>query len=199
MSDGPQHPAILASDAEREATVDRLRQSVVDGRLTLEEFSDRVGLAQVARTDRDLAMLGSDLPAAPAVAPADIARHRAFCSRIVRSGPWELPVRSSYRCLFGTIDLDLAQVRLPGPEVEIEIFNLFGTVTLIVPEGVRISLEGGGPFASQVIHSPEAPPVPGAPVLRIKASGPGGTLYVRNRRERPNRWSELLGTGDPNA
>ena len=200
MTDGQQHPAILASDAEREAAVDRLRRAVVDGRLTLEEFSDRVGLAQVARTDQDLAVLGSDLPAAPAaVAVADVARHRAFCSRIVRSGPWELPVRSSYRCVFGTIDLDLAQVRLPGPEVEIEIFNLFGTVTLIVPEGVRVSLEGGGPFASQVIHSPQVPPVQGAPVLRIKVSGPGGTLYVRNQRERPNRWAKLLGKGDPSA
>jgi uncharacterized protein DUF1707/cell wall-active antibiotic response 4TMS protein YvqF len=198
VTDGREHPVILASDAEREAAVDRLRRAAVDGRLTLEEFSDRVGLAQVARTDQDLAVLGSDLPAAPtAVALTDdVARHRAFCSRIVRSGPWELPLRSSYRCLFGTIDLDLAQVRLPGPEVEIEIFNLFGTVTLIVPEGVRVSVEGGGAFASQVIHSPQLPPVEGAPALRIKASGPGGTLYVRNQREQPNRWAKLLGKGD---
>jgi hypothetical protein len=200
VSDGARHPAILASDAEREATVDRLRQAVVDGRLTLEEFSDRVGSAQVARTDRDLARLGSDLPAARSLAPLpDTARHLALCSRIARSGPWEIPVRSSYRCLFGTIDLDLGQARLAGPEVEIEIFNLFGTVTLIVPEGVRVSVEGGGPFASQVIHSPQAPQIPGAPLLRIKTSGPGGTLHVRNQRERPNRWSKLLGKGDPPA
>lgn len=200
MTDGQRHPAILASDSEREATVDRLRQAVADGRLTLEEFSDRVGLAQVARTDQDLAVLGSDLPASPTtVALTEVARHRAFCSRIVRSGPWELPVRSAYRCVFGTIQLDLAQVRLPGPEVEMEIFNLFGTVTLIVPEGVRVSVQGGGAFASQVIQSPEAPPVEGAPMLRIKASGPGGTLYVRNQRERPNRWAKLLGKGDPSA
>ena len=45
-----------------------LRRAVVDGRLTLEEFSDRVGLAQVARTDQDLAVLGSDLPEAPTAA-----------------------------------------------------------------------------------------------------------------------------------
>jgi hypothetical protein len=200
VSDGPQHPAILASDAEREATVDRLRHAVVDGRLTLEEFSDRVGLAQIARTDQDLARLGSDLPAGRG-APAldDTARHRAFCSRLVRSGPWEIPPRSSYRCLFGTINLDLGQARLAGPEVEIEIFNLFGTVTLIVPDGVRVSVEGGGAFASQVIHPPEAPPVDGAPVLRIRTSGPGGTLYVRSQRPRPNRSAKLLGQGNPDA
>jgi hypothetical protein len=200
VSDGPQHPAILASDTERESTVALLRQAVVDGRLTLEEFSDRVGLAQVARTDQDLAVLGSDLPAAPTAAPLDdTVRHLALCSRLVRSGPWEIPARSSYRCLFGTIDLDLGQARLAGPETQVEIFNLFGTVTLIVPEGVRVSMEGGGAFASQVIQAPEAPPVEGAPVLRIKTRGPGGTLHVRNQRERPNRWMKLLGKGDPYA
>jgi uncharacterized protein DUF1707 len=198
VSDGPQHPAILASDTERESTIALLRQAVADGRLTLEEFSDRVGLAQAARTDQDLATLGSDLPAAPASAPLDdTVRHLALGSRLVRSGPWEIPARSFYRCLFGTIDLDLGQARLAGPEVEMEIFNLLGTVTLIVPEGVSVSVQGGGAFASQVIQAPEAPPVEGAPVLRIKARGPGGTLYVRNRREQPNRWHKLLGKGDP--
>jgi hypothetical protein len=200
VSDGPRHPAILASDAEREATVDRLRHAVVDGRLTLEEFSDRVGLAQIARTDQDLAQLGSDLPAGRGAAALDnTARHRAFCSRLVRSGPWEIPARSSYRCLFGTIVLDLGQARLVGGEVEIEIFNLFGTVTLIVPDGVRVSVEGGGAFASQVIQPPEAPPVDGAPVLRITTSGPGGTLYVRSQRGHPSRQAKLLGQGDPDA
>ncbi len=200
MSDGPRHPAILASDAEREATVETLRRAVVEGRLDLEEFSDRVGLAQVARTDHDLAVLASDLPAptAPAAVQEPV-RHLALCSRLARSGQWEIPARSAYRCLFGTIDLDLGQARLAGPETEIEIYNLFGTVTLIVPEGVRVSVEGGGPFASQVIHSPDAPPVEGAPLLRIRSRGPGGTLHVRNQRQRPNRWTKLLGMGDPSA
>jgi hypothetical protein len=48
-------------------------------------------------------------------------------------------------------------------------------------------------------QAPEAPPVEGAPVLRIKTRGPGGTLHVRNQRERPNRWMKLLGKGDPYA
>lgn len=138
MSDGPQHPATPASDTERESTIGLLRQAVVDGRLTLEEFSDRVGQAQVARTDQDLAVLGSDLPAAPAAAPLDdTVRHLALCSRLVRSGLWEIPARSSYRCLFATIG--------------------------------------------------------------IRAGGPDGTLYVRNQRERPNRWFKLLGKGDTYA
>ena len=61
------------------------------------------------------------------------------------------------------------------------MFNLFGTVTVIVPEGVEVSVDGGGMFASQVIDSPQVPPVRDAPKLLIHASGPGGTLYVRTK------------------
>lgn len=177
--DEPLHPAILASDAEREQSVALLSQAAVEGRLTLDEFSDRVGLAQSARTREDLATLARDLPAArvPAVAPEPV-RHRVLCSRLVRRGPWSLSERSSYRCLFGTIDLDLAEVRLGGPEIELDVYNLFGTVTVHVPEGVDVSVEGGGAFASQVVDAPRSLPAAGAPRLRINIGGPGGTLYV---------------------
>ena len=183
----PQPPAILAGDAEREQSTQLLSRAVVEGRLTLEEFSDRVERAQAARTRDELATLTRDLPAAPP-APAtstELAppqqRHVAFCSRLVRSGPWELAARSEFRSIFGTITLDLSQARLAGVEVDLEIFNLFGTVTVIVPESVDVSVTGGGMFASQVIQPHTAPPVPGAPKLRINARGPGGTLYVRTK------------------
>jgi hypothetical protein len=57
------------------------------------------------------------------------AKRRAFCSKLVRRGSWEIPERSSWRSLFGTIGLDLRAARLAGPAVELDIFNLFGTVT----------------------------------------------------------------------
>src|ERR1700729_96875 len=182
-----QPPAILAGDAEREHSTQLLSQAVVEGRLTLEEFSDRVERAQAARTREELTTLTQDLPAAPSatttsteIVPAQ-QRHVAFCSRLVRSGPWELAAVSEFRSIFGTITLDLSQARLAGPEGELQIFNLFGTVTIIVPESVDVSVSGGGMFASQVIQPHTARPVPGAPKLRINARGPGGTLYVRTK------------------
>jgi hypothetical protein len=178
---------LLASDAERDHGVELLRAAVVDGRLTLEEFTDRVELAQAARTDLELAALLRDLPMTPPSDGSDAAvqahgeRHRAFCSRISRSGPWSLPARGSYSSIFGTIDLDLRQARLSADVTEIDIFNLFGTVSVIVPEGVEVSVDGGGLFASQVIDTPQVPPVSAAPKLRVHLSGPGGTLYVRTK------------------
>jgi hypothetical protein len=178
---------MLASDAERDRSVELLRTAVGEGRLTLEEFTERVERAQSARTDVELAALSRDLPAARSGAAAGVEvqpageRHRALCSRISRSGPWSLPARSAYSSIFGTIDLDLRQARLSADDTELEVFNLFGTVTVIVPEGVEVSVDGGGMFASQVIESPQTAPVRDAPTLRIHVSGPGGTLHVRNR------------------
>ncbi len=176
---------LLASDAERERSIARLREAVGEGRLTLEEFIERVGLAHAARTDQALARLAHDLPDDP-VAPAPSApasqEHRAFCSHLVRSGPWSLPSRSSWRSIFGTIDLDLRQARLAGPETVLDLYNLFGTVRVIVPEGIEVVVRGGGLFASQKIQLPERLPVAGGPRLMIETRGPGGTLYVRTRQ-----------------
>src|SRR6202042_1856646 len=126
--------------------------------------------------DLELAALSRDLPTSPAsrdTTPAPPGeRQRAFGSRISRSGPWPLPARASYSSIFGTINLDLRQARLSADVTELDVFNLFGTVTVIVPEGVEVSVDGGGLFASQVIDTPQVPPVHDAPKLRIHASGP---------------------------
>ena len=186
MNDDPEPPAILAGDHDRDTSIEQLSDAVAEGRLTLEEFSDRVELAHAARTQNELARLTGDLPAVrPAAPPAAAAvSRRAVFSQLVRRGPWELEQRSSCRCIFGTVVLDLTQVRLSGAETELDIFNLFGTVTVIVPEEVQITVTGGGAFASQVIDPPGRPAAPGAPRLRIHARGPGGTLYVRAPSER---------------
>jgi hypothetical protein len=61
--------AMRASDRDREQVVDRLRSAMEDGRLTTDEYVDRVGLAYQARTYAELAPLDADLPRAlPALA-----------------------------------------------------------------------------------------------------------------------------------
>jgi hypothetical protein len=132
-------------------------------------------------------LLTGDLPAlAPekGVVPAHD-RHLAFCSRLARRGPWELSARTSFRCIFGTVVLDLSQARLSGAETDLEIYNLFGMVSVIVPDGVLVSVSGGGLFASQVLDLPSDSSITSAPRLRITSRGPGGTLYVRNPGEPP--------------
>jgi len=59
-----------ASDRDRQQVVDRLRGGLEDGRLSIDEFTERTGLAFHAVTYGDLAPLCADLPASsPVVVP----------------------------------------------------------------------------------------------------------------------------------
>ncbi len=58
-------PDLRIGDAERDATAQRLREHYALGRLTLEEFNERLSAALAAKTERDLSQLTRDLPAAP--------------------------------------------------------------------------------------------------------------------------------------
>jgi Domain of unknown function (DUF1707) len=53
---------LRASDAEREETVAALRRHVADGRISVEEFSDRSAAAYGARTLGELTTITADLP-----------------------------------------------------------------------------------------------------------------------------------------
>ena len=57
-----QRASLRASDADREQFVEALRQHHAEGRLTLEELTERTGRAYAARTLGDLDALGGDLP-----------------------------------------------------------------------------------------------------------------------------------------
>jgi hypothetical protein len=70
-------PDLRVSQAERDEMVRVLAAHFADGRLTVEEYEERVEAALVARTGRDLEPLLADLPATdPAPAPAQTRRRR---------------------------------------------------------------------------------------------------------------------------
>lgn len=54
-----------ASDAERERAVDVLKAAFTEGRLTQDEYADRVGQVHGSKTYGDLAVLTHDLPIGP--------------------------------------------------------------------------------------------------------------------------------------
>ncbi len=64
------NPNLRASDADRDATADRLREHHTDGRLDQDEFQERLDRCFAAKTVGELAQLTRDLPDDPA-------RHRA--------------------------------------------------------------------------------------------------------------------------
>jgi hypothetical protein len=79
-----------ASDADRQEVVERLRVALDEGRLKMDEYLERMGLASEAITYGDLAPLYADLPesgslarrepVAPVPAPPAVARRRGFAA-----------------------------------------------------------------------------------------------------------------------
>jgi Domain of unknown function (DUF1707)/Cell wall-active antibiotics response 4TMS YvqF len=167
---------VRAGDADRDRTIALLRDAAVAGRLTLDEFAGRVERAELASTQGELEPLTADLPATgSAQAPL---HHRAIGSRLVRRGRWELAARSTVLSIGATVVLDLGQATLHSAETELRVRNWFGTVTLLVPRGVHVEVDGGGAFGTREIDLPDTGPVANAPRLRVRTSGPGGTLRV---------------------
>src|SRR5690348_9811638 len=65
---------LRCSDADRERVADLLRDAYAEGRLTVEEHSERIEAAYAAKTFGDLVPLTRDLPAATEGAPLSMVK-----------------------------------------------------------------------------------------------------------------------------
>src|SRR5215469_5524898 len=79
-------PSLRIGDAEREAVAAELREHFAHGRLTLEEFNQRIDAAFAAKTQADLSRITRDLPhVRSGGAPLPSARTRS--GPMLASGP----------------------------------------------------------------------------------------------------------------
>ena len=171
-------PELRASDADRDRTIADLREHTAVGRLTLEEFSERVNRAVGAKTLSELEEIRGDLPSA---VPATRARRRAkwftgvIFGRTQRTGRWRLPRRGTALVVFSDLDLDLRQVELSGEVASVTAFVLFGNVDLYVPETVEVDLGGLAVFGHRREWGRDLPPSPATPLLRVRVLSLFGT------------------------
>jgi hypothetical protein len=185
---------ILASDTERDVALELLRAASVDGRLTLEDLAERAEMVHVARTRNDLAEATDGLEHTLAAPSGELEHQRALLSSLTREGRWRLTPRCRFSAILGSITLDLREAVLPGPEFEVEVRSVMGSVVVLVPEGVQVELIGGGAFSSQNLRVHGTPP-DGAPVIRIRHRGVMGSLEVRSRPRLVEQIKEPLAKG----
>jgi hypothetical protein len=198
-------PPILASDAEREQTSELLRQASVDGRLTLDEFSQRVERALAARTRSELSAVTRDLPAVP---PAEVVAARrppvrwsvAIMGAVERKGFWRVDERSVAIAVMGGCKLDLRGAAISAPVTTIHAYALMAGIEVTVPYGVEVELEGVAIMGSKELKLTGPSPAPGAPVVRINAIALMAGVVVRDRPRLGDRTRQAIEDrpgGDP--
>jgi len=136
------------SDDDREQAVVALREHLLAGRLTLEEFSERVEAALRARVGTELARLKEDLPDVFVAAPGSRrkpARYTAaLFGHVVRRGRLRLRRDTVAASGFGDLDFDLRNVTVDHWQSTVTVLAAFGNVDVYVPEGVNVDVSGIG-------------------------------------------------------
>jgi hypothetical protein len=129
---------VRASDAEREAAVERLRVATTEGRLTLTELTERTEAAYTATTRGELVRITADLPAAAATAapvPATPGADREWVIAIIgdtkRQGRWRVERPLAALAVMGDVVLDLRGAEVPQGQVAIDATAVMGDVKVI--------------------------------------------------------------------
>ncbi len=188
------------ADADRDRTVAQLREHVVEGRLTLDEFSERVGSAFEARTRADLLAVMADLPEAPV--PGDrLPEPRSTTTRKERrwhvavmsghstKGRWRVSGKTNAVAVMGGCDMDLRRAEIEGPEIEITAVAFWGGVDIIVPEGFDVELRGFSFMGGRNLRLRDVPIIPGSPRIVVRGFAVMGGIDVKSR---PNRSGKQL-------
>lgn len=196
---------VRASDADRDRAVEALAAASAEGRLSLEEYSERSEAALIASTLGDLASLTADLPAvglppAPhgdaAVVPEEIT---AVLGNESRKGPWVVPPHLAVRSVLGDCHLEMQHAVIGQHVTTIDATVRFGTVTIFVPDGINVRMTGRavlGAKSSDLGGEPQ----PGAPVIVVRCDVLCGAVTVRRpdwlMRRRARRAGAASGSGN---
>lgn len=214
-------PDVRIADADRDRVVDFLRFHCAEGRLTLDEFSDRVGDVYGAKTSTELAAAIADLPVAPGpiapgpamatpTAPPTLSRRRRAVRWTVsimggnqQRGRWRIDGATNVVSIMGGCQIDLRQAEVAGAEIVINAFTVMGGIDIVVPEGIDVVMEGFSMMGGRNVRVAEVPTLPGSPIVRVRGFACMGGISVRSKppkgASRSGRRAAGVGGGDPRA
>jgi hypothetical protein len=173
--------SLRVSDAEREQTVIVLRDHLLAGRLTLEEFSARVEAALNARAGAELARVQRDLPRiatrAPRPEPKAARLTAGLFGHVARRGRLRLHRRTLAVSAFADVDVDLREATIDGPSTTMAVVAVCGNIDIYVPAGVNVDVSGLAVFGHRRDWGND-PAAPDAPTINVRVIGLAGTIDV---------------------
>ena len=170
------------SDSEREQAVVWLRDHLLSGRLTLEEFSERVEHAYTARSQADLGAVRSGLPVADDASEVPARRRAtrvtaALFGHVVKRGRLRLARWTVAGGALCDVDLDLRKAQIHRQRTSVAIFVGLGNVDVYLPENVNVTVTGLA-IGGHRREWGEDVERPGAPQIAVRAISLFGTVDV---------------------
>jgi hypothetical protein len=172
------------SDGDRERVAELLQTACGEGRLTLEEFSVRVGAVWAAEDEASLARTYEGLAPTPVVGSArTVDQVVTVFSSSRRRGRWRLRDRVLRTfTVFGSTELDLRHVLSGEDVIEISGVCVFGELKVVVPEGVEVDLTGPSVFSNQDFRLAAVPRLHGTPEIRVRVTTWFSNVEVKSAR-----------------
>ena len=174
---------VRASDADRDRVVDTLRVAVGDGRLTADEFGERMEAALSARTLGELAVLTADLVSGTAHAAAraeEVVRIDQKGGSVQRTGQWLVPRRLELRSSWSDVTLDFTEAVIVEDLLVVEVDMRGGALVMVTRPGVVV--DAGSLTVRYTNIDVRSGGEPGVPVvLRVRLTGrmKYGSIEVR--------------------
>ena len=172
---------IRASDAEREAVVQRLSEQAATGRLTLDELEQRISSAYTATTRGQLEKLTADLPqqAAP---PSQRLKPTKWVVSVMggaeKRGRWRVGERLTSLTIMGGNDIDLRHAEIDAEEVTIVAIAVMGGMDIYLPDTVDLHVGGFALMGGNGERGSMRAPRPGAPRIKVFAYSLMGGIDV---------------------
>jgi hypothetical protein len=163
------------------AVLAELREHCAAGTITLAEFSDRCALALEATHHDGLTALTHDLPALRIEE-----QRRATGVKLVaaifganrRKARWRVGKRTTAVAVFGAAWVDLRHAQLTDGVLTVWALPVFGTVKVIVPDGIGVDLTGVSIFGATTDKTAPESDVAGGPIIKVRGVPIFGTVRV---------------------
>jgi hypothetical protein len=211
----PQNLSLLrASDSDRQKIADVIADAYADGRLTVEEHSQRLDAVWAAKTLGELEPLVVDLgrplsrpqsssikwPGSTGAAnrtantatnggnlPAvvdDNERAFAIMSTSKREGEWVVPPHMTMLGVMGSAEWDMRDAIFTAPTIVVDVALTMGSMTLRIPDGVGVE-DKTMHILSETQFKGVVPAQPGAPVIVLQGFMAMGSVVIKGSGDKP--------------
>jgi len=184
----PNDSHLRMSDRDREQVVARLNDAVGEGRLTIDEFEQRLTGVLGSRTFGEVVPFVADLPATllSAAAPprTDLSVRGSSLRRV---GRWVVPARMHIEAHGSRVVLDFTEAIVGSAVVEVDVKVHGSSVRLIVAPGSTVDV-GGVSLHGSSARARHLPTAPGSAGPHFVVTGVAHGSVVKARKPRTWRW-----------